>query len=56
LIKLHKKKAPKKVKEKETRGKDQSQGKQKVPKEAGHAEKREPLNIKTLVSCMKHIN
>jgi hypothetical protein len=27
-VKLHKKKTPKKVKEKETRGKDQSQGKQ----------------------------
>ncbi len=36
LAKLYKKKAPQKGREKETKCKDQSPGKQKSPKEASH--------------------
>jgi hypothetical protein len=50
-VKLYKKKAPKKGREKETRGKDQSPGKQ-----ADHKEVREPLSTETSTSCLKHIN
>jgi hypothetical protein len=52
--KLYEKKAPKKGREKETRGQHQSP-KQTAPKKAGHQEESEPLTTKSS-SHMKHIN
>jgi hypothetical protein len=54
--KLHEKKAPKKGREKETKGKDQSPGKQTAQKRHVPHEGKEPLSIKTSTSHMKHIN
>ncbi len=51
--KLYKKKAPKKAREKETRGKDQSPGKQTAQKMAGHKEVRESLSTKTSTSPLE---
>jgi hypothetical protein len=52
---LYKKKAPKKGGEKETRGLDQSPGKQTAQKTGGHKEVKEPLSTETSISCLKPI-
>jgi hypothetical protein len=53
--KFHKKKTPKRGKEKATRGKDQTK-QVNNPKEASHMEVKEPLNTKTSTSHLKHIH
>jgi hypothetical protein len=54
--KLLEKKAPQKGREKETKGKDQSPGKQTAQKRRVPHEGKEPLSIQTSTSRMKHIN
>jgi hypothetical protein len=54
--KFYKKKAPKKGKEKETRGKDQSPCKQTTQKRWATKTKGNQLRTKPSSNCMKHIN
>jgi hypothetical protein len=49
------KKTPKKGREKEIRGKEQSPGKQ-IGQKANHKEVRKPLSIQTSTSRLKNIN
>jgi hypothetical protein len=51
-----KKKAPKKGREKETKGQGPKSSQANNPKEEGHPKEREPLKIEPSTSSMKHIN